>query len=190
MTSLLIPILSLFLPLIGAHVHGGGGGTNMSAGADLGMGTLHFKPLQDTLWFQGWAPISPGAIVGACIGLFLLAVFERWLVAGRAIAERSWNRTAQLVMLERMNQSKDTLHHKQSSKPTYSIFPLRDPHIPPFILSHDISRGILHAVQRLLTYLLMLAVMTFQVSFIISIIVGAGIGEVMFGRYISGGAGH
>lgn len=32
-------------------------------------------------------------------------------------------------------------------------------HIPPFIPSHDIPRGILFAVQMFITYLLMLAVM-------------------------------
>lgn len=69
------------------------------SGMDMGSGSsssmtmssfLHFTPLGDTLWFQGWTPSSPGAMVGACIGLFLLAIFDRWLAAGRATAEKAW----------------------------------------------------------------------------------------------------
>jgi len=54
--------------------------------------------------------------------------------------------------------------------------------IPPFIAEHDIPRGILFAFQMFLGYLLMLAVMTFQAAYLISIILGLGIGEAVFGR--------
>lgn len=50
---------------------------------------LHFTT-GDVLWLQGWVPASPRAMVGACFGLFLLAMFERWLAAMRAVAERQW----------------------------------------------------------------------------------------------------
>ncbi|THG95926.1 hypothetical protein EW026_g5809 [Hermanssonia centrifuga] len=53
----------------------------------------------------------------------------------------------------------------------------------PFILSHDIVRGILYAGQAALQYAFMLAVMTFQVGFIFAIVVGLGVGETLFGRY-------
>lgn len=50
---------------------------------------LHFSP-GDTLWFMGWVPLTAGATFGACIGLFVLALVDRWLAAIRATAERSW----------------------------------------------------------------------------------------------------
>ena len=77
----------------------------------------------------------------------------------------------------------------------------------PFIPAHDISRGIVHVTQTLLSFLFMLAVRyvlqfprfaarrpgipqtltarirTFQVGFILSIVVGLGVGETLFGRY-------
>jgi copper transporter 1 len=56
------------------------------------LGYLHFAPLGDILWFAGWVPTRTGPMVGACVGLFLLAVFDRWLAAARAVAERSWAR--------------------------------------------------------------------------------------------------
>jgi len=52
---------------------------------------LHFTP-GDTLWFQGWVPLSKGAMFGACVGLFLLALVDRWLAAIRAMAEVGWRK--------------------------------------------------------------------------------------------------
>ena len=45
----------------------------------------------DTLWFQGWVLQSTAATAGACIGLFLLAIFSRWLDAMRSVAETAWH---------------------------------------------------------------------------------------------------
>ena len=78
---------------------------------------------------------------------------------------------------------------------------------PPFIWTHDLARGAFFAFQALLAYLLMLAVMwvgsplapstlsdsrgphrTFQAAYIITIILGLGIGEVLFGRFGSAGS--
>ena len=79
---------------------------------------------------------------------------------------------------------------------------------PPFILSHDISRGTIHTAQALLHFALMLVVMyvalspsrrclcahipvrTFQVGFILAIVVGLGVGEALFGRFSSHAAHH
>ena len=38
---------------------------------------MHFS-LGDSLWFSAWVPQSKGALAGACIGLFMLAIIERW----------------------------------------------------------------------------------------------------------------
>ena len=57
------------------------------------------------------------------------------------------------------------------------------PLLSRFVLAHDIPRGLIHAVQSALELLFMLVAMTFQVGFIISVVVGLGVGETMFGRY-------
>ena len=74
--------------------------------------------------------------------------------------------------------------------------------IPPFVPSHDILRGIVYAGRAALQFAFMLAIMyvgssfldvsvansdcrTFQVGFILAIIVGLGVGEMLFGRYIA-----
>jgi len=55
--------------------------------------------------------------------------------------------------------------------------------IVPFIAKHDIPRGVIYALQALLGYILMLAIMTFQAAYLISIVIGLGLGEVLFGRF-------
>jgi len=72
---------------------------------------------------------------------------------------------------------------KSSSESSHSVRPERNPRsVPPFIPSHDLPRGAIYAVQALMAYALMLAVMTFQAAYLISIVLGLGIGEMLFGR--------
>lgn len=71
---------------------------------------------------------------------------------------------------------------------------------PPFIPSHDLLRGLIYAIHMTLQFAFMLIVMyvppaffldvrlifvsrTFQVGFILSIVIGLGVGETLFGRY-------
>ncbi|OSD06008.1 hypothetical protein PYCCODRAFT_1069010 [Trametes coccinea BRFM310] len=159
---------------------------------------LHFTS-GDNLLFETWHPSSKGAVAGACIGLVLFAILERWVDAMRALAESHWRRSALAYMIDEKAESAchtsepcdeqdkkvaDVEEMKASPslsrRPAIPARPTRT--IPPFIASHDIPRGALYAFQALLMYALMLAVMTFQAAYIISIIVGLGIGEVLFGR--------
>ena len=77
--------------------------------------------------------------------------------------------------------------------------------VPPFILAHELPRGVMYMIQATLTYSLMLTAMfvlpylsippiltlfflprrTFNVVYFLSIIVGLGVGEVVFGRWAS-----
>ncbi|EMD32720.1 hypothetical protein CERSUDRAFT_57950 [Gelatoporia subvermispora B] len=152
---------------------------------------LHFTP-GDMLWFMGWVPDTTGAMVGTCIGLFLLALVERWIAACRAVIEAHWNQRSQIVRADRasgklpVSTRPDPKHLSSSSSSiatAASTVTMRG--APPFILWHDLSRGIVHAVQSAIKFTLMLVVMTFQVSFIIAIVVGLGVGETLFGRYTS-----
>ena len=67
---------------------------SMDQGMAMNMGNmlmyLHFT-IGDNLWFIGWAPNTAGAMAGACIGLFVLAIAERWLAAMRSVMEDHWS---------------------------------------------------------------------------------------------------
>ena len=47
---------------------------------------LHFT-LGDILWLQGWVPGRSTTLFAACVGLFLLGLLYRWIVALRAALE-------------------------------------------------------------------------------------------------------
>lgn len=57
----------------------------------MGMMTpwLHFTG-GDNLFFKSLAPNSKGAIAGAALVLFVIAVFERFLAAQRVALEMKW----------------------------------------------------------------------------------------------------
>jgi len=159
---------------------------------------LHFTG-GDPLWFQAWVPTSPGAIAGACIGLAMLAMFERLLVGMRAVLEAEWERRSHLAVVE------GTVEHYHTDLPTsIDPSPTNEPpsqHIltkgdgelsvlpvsqyathSPFIPSHDVARGIVYLAQATIAYILALAVMTWNASYTTSILIGLGVGETLFGR--------
>jgi len=169
---------------------------------------LHFTG-GDTLIFKALAPKSPGAITGSSIVLLCLALFERWVVAMRHVLEARLREKALEIsppldamktdfspsssveakqlepVIEVVNVSEATAQEGQLTDCPIPAKP-RTPHqrrtFAPFILAHDASRGAMYALQMLLEYALMLSVMTFQVAYIIAILAGLGIGEMIFGR--------
>jgi len=162
---------------------------------------LHFSG-GDNLFFKTWAPSSAGAIAGACIGLVVLAILERGISGIRNVIAGNWKKSALAMLARDVEPSPDsssTCHEKSpdiaeeasSVKDAPSLKQGRPARtLPPFIASHDIPRGVLFALQALLGYVLMLAVMTFQAAYIISIIAGLGIGEMLFGRLGGGSVVH
>jgi solute carrier family 31 (copper transporter), member 1 len=150
---------------------------------------LHFTG-GDNLLFQTWHPTSSGALAGACIGLVVVALLERWLFAVRAGLEAYWRHKA-LALASSGSQTAEAEKCRDDDAASSNSF-AKDKDfpptvrkvrtVPPFIVGHDIPRGVIHAAQALLGYILMLAIMTFQAAFVISIILGLGIGEILFGR--------
>ncbi|KAL1691918.1 Ctr copper transporter family-domain-containing protein [Schizophyllum commune] len=140
---------------------------------------LHFQG-GDFLLFKAWVPRSSGAIAGACIGLVVFAILERLVTAWRSRLEDSW--AARCISTDEDEKGK----MPETSTTTTPAPSLQL--IPPFILSHDLSRGAMFALQALMSYVLMLAVMTFNAAYLISILAGLGIGEAIFGRWKGVGA--
>jgi len=62
---------------------------------------------------------------------------------------------------------------------------------PPFLLAIDLPRALLFGLQAFVAYLVMLAVMTYNVYFFVAILLGLMAGELAVGRYIAvfGGSG-
>ncbi|KAJ7150068.1 Ctr copper transporter family-domain-containing protein [Mycena crocata] len=146
---------------------------------------LHFTP-GDALLFSTIAPSSAGAVFGACVVLFLIAILERWLRAvGRGIEGRFRRRTTRLASYAFFNNSNSNPDSKEPS--ALANTPQVDVRNQTsdknrFIFSHELTRGALAGLETTLHYLLMLVVMTFNAAYIIAVILGVVVGEVAFGR--------
>ncbi|KAF4566620.1 Copper transport protein [Pleurotus pulmonarius] len=150
----------------------------------------------DALLFQRWKPVSPAAIAGVCIGLMIFAVFDRLVAAFRRMMEGYWLKRRLALTGERDGSAATPLLDSfkglsRKDEGIESAYPLARRTGPLTSTSHlimtmitpvDLYRGLLYGLQALTTYTLMLTAMTFHAAYIVSILVGLSIGEMLFGR--------
>ncbi|ELU41476.1 Ctr domain-containing protein [Rhizoctonia solani AG-1 IA] len=143
------------------HVHGGNadgmGGVAM-------IPYLHFTP-GDALFFKEWIPKSSGAVGGACVGLFVLAILQRCISAMRGVMEQHWKQRSDALVAARFVLMRDTASADKESEQDTSLTGqprvprALKPTLPPFIWSHELARGGMQILQSFFGYALMLAVM-------------------------------
>ena len=70
-------------------------GDDMGDMGDMGGGTmkmyLHFTP-GDSVLFGPWIPNTDQAIFGTCVGVFMLAMVDRWFSAIVAVMNAYWHK--------------------------------------------------------------------------------------------------
>ncbi|KAK1218083.1 hypothetical protein PQX77_019241 [Marasmius sp. AFHP31] len=130
----------------------------------------------DNVLFKAIVPNSAGAVFGVSLIFFLISIFDRWLHVYRRGAEK---RFAQRARELQVNFSRRAEEDKKDALEFESCC---DPPAPRFIVTHELSRAFLTGATTTLNYLLMLVAMTFNAAYIISIILGAVVGEFAFGR--------
>ncbi|TCD60464.1 hypothetical protein EIP91_010040 [Steccherinum ochraceum] len=195
----LAAFLLLMSPLALVRAHDNGMDMSMDGAMSLTAGNMltyfHFTP-GDNLWFLGWVPSSTSAMVGACIGLFLLGVLDRWIAACRVVMEMHWAKSAMILRSNRLNARGLPVSGTEKLSSTSSLYVANSTSeqfvgaltmrtVPPFIFWHDLTRGIMYLGHSALQFAFMLAIMTFQLGFIFALVVGLGVGEMLFGRYAS-----
>lgn len=166
----------------------------MNMGSDMMMMTpyFHWMANADALYFKAWVPRTPGTLAGACIGLFSLALFERFLGGARGLLEAWWRRqqasTSTRALVTPDNASVHSHSKSIESGRDYLMSANPIPLVAPFEPVRDLARGAMQAVQSLIGFFLMLSVMTYNAAFLISVILGLGIGEFVFARLARSGA--
>ncbi|XP_056146737.1 high affinity copper uptake protein 1 [Lampris incognitus] len=151
------------------HTHHGGGHDEHCGGGHGGMPmTFYFGYKNVELLFTGLLINSPGEMVGACIGIFLLAVFYEGLKIGReALLRRSQvNVRYNSMPVPGMDGTVLMETHKTVGQRMLS-------------LSH-LLQTLLHIVQVVVSYLLMLVFMTYNGFLCIAVAAGAGAGYFLF----------
>lgn len=140
---------------------------------------FHFD-LGDTILFKGWTINNQADLALACLVFLILAILYEWIKSYRKallhhenskqvckISVIDSNRTTNLTQSE---GDQDSLQKNS----TRMVSQISKSYIP------GLYQALLHILQVLVSYTLMLGFMSFQVWICLSILVGAGLGYLFF----------
>ncbi|KAF2741116.1 Ctr copper transporter-like protein [Polyplosphaeria fusca] len=174
-----------------------GGSTTTSSGH--GMMSAFFTATNTPLYSESWTPSSAGAYAGTCIFLILLAVVLRALFTAKSYLEARAIETAlkrrYVVVADQTSAAEKVAGDGSSTTGILTtngvqenVRMLQAPtkHVQPFRFSVDLPRAGLMTVIAGVGYLLMLAVMTYNVGYFLSVLGGTLLGELAFGRFNQG----
>ncbi|XP_066293613.1 high affinity copper uptake protein 1-like [Branchiostoma lanceolatum] len=153
--------------------------TNTTGGGDSGHGDgghkmyFFFGHTGITVLFYEWKIDSVAALIGSCIGVFAIAVlyegFKVWREMLMVRAQDSNAASQSIELLTNAKKSSYTLDFIPSAKTRDQI-----------CNSMHALQSLLHIVQVLISYGLMLVFMTFNVWLCLSVALGAGVGYFLF----------
>ncbi|KAK9454397.1 Ctr copper transporter family-domain-containing protein [Dipodascopsis uninucleata] len=163
------------------------------------MDMLFHTSTTDSLFAAGWTPSSTGKYAGTCIFLIVLAVIYRFTHIIKHRSERYFttraldNRYRGSIKATR-SDAVDTIEKSVDSSeaccpdaatPTGFFSPYR-----PWCFSSDVPMALIQTLLSGISYLLMLAVMTFNVGYFLSVLGGIFLGELLLGRFSANFTAH
>jgi len=160
------------------------------------MSMTFFTSTVTPLYSSIWTPATTGAYAGTCIFLIILATIFRGLLAVKAWKETAWldaefNRRYVTVAGKQPEtekivadiDSKHMLLTANGVEEDVVVVKKRSHGIRPWRITTDPIRAVMDTVLAGVSYLLMLAVMTMNVGYLLSILAGTFLGSLMLGRY-------
>jgi len=157
----------------------------------------HMTPL----FSSAWTPQTSSQYAGTCIFLVILATILRALFALKTTLDRRAQakaRNRRYVKVQGRGTEGDKIESNRETKSgavltvngveeDVKVVTGDAPSPLPFRLSVDLPRATLVTVMAGVGYLLMLAVMTMNVGYFLSVLTGVFAGDLAVGRYGSGG---
>ncbi|XP_054875428.1 high affinity copper uptake protein 1 isoform X1 [Amphiprion ocellaris] len=180
-------------PTSSGHDHRGGGGEDGGHGGHGDHGgmvmTFYFGYTNVELLFPGLLINSPGGMVAACIGVFLLAVLYEGLKIGREVLLRRsqvnvrYNSMplpgADGTVLMETHKTVGCLEGVELPVETKSRLSRLSPRQRMLSPAHFLQT-LLHIIQVVVSYFLMLVFMTYNGYLCIAVAIGAGMGYFLF----------
>jgi len=159
--------------------------TSMSSSSMMAASSMEmvfFAATSTPLWSQAWTPATTGQYAGTCIFLIALAVIHRLLTAARNLLFANHSSLSG-PGVQRVMSEDGQLLGKESP-----LARARDGMAnQPFRVATEAWRAFMEVIIGGVGYLLMLAVMTFNVGYFLSVLGGIFLGAFIAGRFAPGG---
>ncbi|XP_074655101.1 high affinity copper uptake protein 1-like isoform X3 [Tubulanus polymorphus] len=169
--------------------HSGHGMTGMPTGMPHmgGMKMFFHVGIKEHVLFEQWYIQSVGAMVGSCIAIFILAclyeglkVLREYLLRKHVVAIRysAYDMPASTSGSSREAMVMETQQNGSINCPREVSYKY---HLHKMISWPHILQTMLHILQIVISYFLMLIFMTYNVWLCIAVVLGAGTGYFLFG---------
>jgi hypothetical protein len=170
--------------------------SSSSSGGHGGMNMFFQTDNSTPLFAEAWTPSNAGTYAATCIFLIVLAALARGLLAARSIQEARWlDRDAsrryvatagKTPLAERVSQDRDAksmVLSENGAEESVFVVERKRGIVRPWRFSVDPIRALMDTFIAAIGYLLMLAVMTYNVGYFFSVLGGVFIGTLAVGRY-------
>ncbi|CAN9429045.1 unnamed protein product [Alternaria alternata] len=172
------------------------GGMDMGTSSHGSMAMAFFTATNTPLYSEAWTPTTAGQYAGTCIFLIFLSILLRAVFTAKTLLEvravkSALKRRYVVVAGERAVIEKATddansmtgILTTNGVQEDVRVVSAPVSHIQSWRFSVDLPRALIMTVAAGVGYLLMLAVMTYNVGYFLSVLAGAFVGELAFGRF-------